>query len=155
VSFTEISDDQATLVTLEHSGWESYADPAAARNEYGSGWTGVLESYGAQLPTPTSNTDMWFVLSHTAGSKTPPDGVFASPLFAQHIDFVTDLATRGVLVAAGPLPDTAGAGITVVHTTNVEEAKSIVYAAQHDDGSVTSGLLDVRVRPWQVVMTGA
>jgi uncharacterized protein YciI len=155
VSFNETNDDQATLVTLEHSGWESYPNPTAARDEYGSGWTGVLEIYAAHLPTPASNTDLWFVLSHTAGSETPPAGVFASPLFAHHIEFLTDLSTRGVLVAAGPLPDDAGAGMTVVRTATVEEAKSIVHAAQHDDGSVTSGLLDVRVRPWQVVMSRA
>ena len=155
VSFTETNDDQATLVTLEHAGWESYADPTAARDEYGSGWSGVLELYAAQLPTPTSNTDTWFVLSHTAGSETPPEGVFASPLFAQHIEFLRGLAAQGVLVAAGPLPDTTGAGMTVVHTTNLVEARNVVHAAQHDDGGVTSGLLDVRVRPWQVVMTAS
>jgi uncharacterized protein YciI/uncharacterized protein YndB with AHSA1/START domain len=155
VYFTETNDDQATLVTLEHSGWESYPNPTAARDEYGSGWTGVLEIYAAHLPTPASNTDLWFVLSHTAGSETPPAGVFASPLFARHIEFLRDLSTRGVLVAAGPLPDAAGAGMTVVRAATVEEAKSIVHGAQHEDGSVTSGLLDVRVRPWQVVMSRA
>jgi uncharacterized protein YciI/uncharacterized protein YndB with AHSA1/START domain len=154
VSFTETSDEQATLVTLEHSGWESYPDPTAARNEYGSGWTGVLRTYSDQLHTPTSNTDTWFVLSHTASSQTHPEGVFESPLFADHIEFLRDLASRGALVAAGPLPDTIGAGMTVVHTTNLQEAKNIVHAAQHDDGSVTSGLFDVRIRPWHVVMTG-
>jgi uncharacterized protein YndB with AHSA1/START domain len=37
-----------TLVTLEHSGWEVYDDPAAARAEYDSGWPAVLERYQAR-----------------------------------------------------------------------------------------------------------
>ncbi len=154
VSFSETSDEQATLVTLEHAGWESYADPASARNEYGSGWRGVLQNYAAHLPPPTSDSDTWLVLSHTPGGETPSDGVFTSPLFAQHIEFLRDLAAQGVLVAAGPLPDTTGAGMTVVHTTNLKVAQEIVHAAQHDDAGVSSGLLDVRVRPWQVTMAG-
>jgi uncharacterized protein YndB with AHSA1/START domain len=38
-----------TLVTLEHDGWEVYADPAAARAEYGQGWPGVLARYTAAV----------------------------------------------------------------------------------------------------------
>ena len=34
-----------TLVTLEHTGWEVFADPAAARAEYDHGWPLVLECY--------------------------------------------------------------------------------------------------------------
>jgi len=35
-----------TLVTLEHTGWETFADPAAARAEYDQGWPMVLGRYG-------------------------------------------------------------------------------------------------------------
>jgi Activator of Hsp90 ATPase homolog 1-like protein len=34
-----------TLVTLVHSGWESFADPAAARANYDHGWPIVLGCY--------------------------------------------------------------------------------------------------------------
>lgn len=34
-----------TLVTLEHTGWEVFADPAAARAEYEQGWAPVLARY--------------------------------------------------------------------------------------------------------------
>jgi uncharacterized protein YndB with AHSA1/START domain/uncharacterized protein YciI len=152
VHFTETGDEHATLVTLEHSGWESYTDPKAARDEYSSGWKTVLGIYAEQLPTPTTATDLWFVLAHTAGPEAPPEGVFASPLFSRHIEFLGDLSARGVLVGAGPLPDTAGAGMTVVHAASMRQAREIVSGAQHDDGSVTSGLLEVQVRPWQVVV---
>ena len=37
-----------TLVTLIHSGWESFADPAAARAEYDHGWPVVLGCYQEQ-----------------------------------------------------------------------------------------------------------
>lgn len=43
VTFTALSGQ--TRVTLEHSGWEAFADPAAARAEYDHGWPMVLERY--------------------------------------------------------------------------------------------------------------
>jgi uncharacterized protein YndB with AHSA1/START domain len=43
VSFTPRG--QQTLVRLEHAGWETFADPAAARAEYDTGWPMVLGSY--------------------------------------------------------------------------------------------------------------
>jgi uncharacterized protein YciI/uncharacterized protein YndB with AHSA1/START domain len=152
VYFTETGDEHVTLVTLEHSGWESYADPKAARDEYSSGWKTVLGIYSDQLPTPTSATDLWFVLAHTPGPETPPEGVFASPLFSRHIEFLGDLSASGVLVGAGPLPDRAGAGMTVVHADSLLKAREVISGAQHEDGSVTSGLLEVQIRPWQVVV---
>ncbi len=35
-----------TLVRLVHDGWEAFAEPAAARAEYDSGWPMVLARYG-------------------------------------------------------------------------------------------------------------
>ncbi|TDE93910.1 hypothetical protein EXU48_10595 [Occultella glacieicola] len=43
VSFAAAGD--GTLVTLEHDGWESFAEPAAARAQYGGGWVTVLDRY--------------------------------------------------------------------------------------------------------------
>ena len=48
VTFTAAGD--ATLVTLTHDGWEAYADPLAAREEYDHGWPTVLGSYGDDVP---------------------------------------------------------------------------------------------------------
>jgi uncharacterized protein YndB with AHSA1/START domain len=44
VSFTAREAGQ-TLVVLDHSGWEGFNDPTAARHEYEQGWPGVLGLY--------------------------------------------------------------------------------------------------------------
>jgi uncharacterized protein YndB with AHSA1/START domain len=36
---------EQTLVVLDHSGWEGFKDPAAARHEYEQGWPRVLGLY--------------------------------------------------------------------------------------------------------------
>ena len=38
-----------TKVTLTHEGWEVYADPTAAREEYDHGWPHVLARYAADV----------------------------------------------------------------------------------------------------------
>jgi uncharacterized protein YndB with AHSA1/START domain/uncharacterized protein YciI len=155
VTFTATGSADATLVTLVHTGWEAYADPTAARDNYAGGWITVLDRYAAAPSAGSSSGELWLVLAHTAGPAAPPGGVFASPDFPRHIQFLKSLQENGTLVAGGPLPDTAGEGMTVVRAINVDQARRVVAAAQHEDGSVTSGLLDVRVRPWRVAMTGA
>ena len=51
VSFEE--SDGKTLVTLEHTGWESFGDRAAeARANYAGGWTVVLEGYRSGVSAP-------------------------------------------------------------------------------------------------------
>lgn len=154
VTFTPTGGPDATLVTLEHSGWEAYDDPEAARGEYAGGWVSVLGSYAGVRTPGTDGAELWFVLEHAAGPATPPDGVFASADFPKHLRFLGELLADGLLVAGGPLPDTPGAGMTIVRTNSVGAARSLVSAAQTRDGSVTCGLLEVRVRPWWVAMTG-
>lgn len=155
VTFSSTGDPNTTLVTLEHSGWEAHRDPAAARGNYAGGWVAVLGRYADVPPTSADDTaEFWFVLEHTTGPTAPPEGVFASPDFAKHAEFLGRLHADGFLVAAGPLPDTPGAGMTIVRTSSKDSARRLVRAAQLDDGSVTSGLLDVRVRPWRVMLTG-
>jgi uncharacterized protein YndB with AHSA1/START domain len=51
VTFEDAGDvGDATLVRLEHTGWEAYGDrAAAARTEYGHGWPVVLDAYAASV----------------------------------------------------------------------------------------------------------
>jgi uncharacterized protein YndB with AHSA1/START domain len=46
LTFTDLGEQ--TRVRLEHSGWEIFDDPAAARAEYDEGWPHVLDCYGDQ-----------------------------------------------------------------------------------------------------------
>ncbi|MFL0410257.1 SRPBCC domain-containing protein [Microbacterium paludicola] len=144
----------ATLVTLVHTGWEVRPDPAAARGEYAGGWVTVLGRY-ADAPAVAGDApgERWFVLEHTAGPAAPPEGVFASPDFPKHIAFLRELESRGQLVAGGPLPDDPGSGMTIARAADAVAAAELVRAAQQDDGAVAAGLLEVRVRPWRVVLS--
>ena len=47
VTFEET--DGKTLVTLEHTGWESFGEQAEARENYSKGWTVVLGGYAARF----------------------------------------------------------------------------------------------------------
>ncbi|WP_166847687.1 SRPBCC domain-containing protein [Isoptericola sp. BMS4] len=166
VTFVAAGDPRATLVTLRHDGWEAYPDPAGARARYAGGWVGVLDRFAAHAESSVPSGaggdasapgEIWLVLEHTAGPAAPSGGVFSSPDFAQHVEFLASLRDDGVLVAAGPLPDRAGAGMTMVRVTGadtVSRAAWVVAVAQHEDASVTGGLLEVLVRPWHVVMRG-
>ncbi|GAA4771835.1 SRPBCC domain-containing protein [Microbacterium gilvum] len=153
VEFTSCGD--GTLVTLVHTGWEAHADPVAARAEYAVGWMAVLGHYAEAAGEAAGTGPVWLVLEHTAGPAAPAGGVFASPDFPKHLDFLRALAADRALVAGGPLPDDPGSGMTVVRAMDIAQAARVARAAQVDDGAVRAGLLDVRVRPWRVAMTGA
>jgi uncharacterized protein YndB with AHSA1/START domain/uncharacterized protein YciI len=161
VRFAEVSDDQ-TLVTLEHHGWERFADPAAARAEYDHGWPQVLADYAARAShagqgatSPAGDGPIWLALVHTAGPALPAgEPLFGQPDFAEHIAFLRRLDERGVLVAAGSL-DGHAEGMTVIQVPDSADAATYVRLAQEDDQSVVRGLLQVRARPWHVVLTGA
>lgn len=154
VTFTPTGDQYVTLVSLVHTGWEAYGDPAAVRDNYSGGWITVLDRLASTRPDAASSDQLWFVLQHTAGPAAPSEGIFASPDFAKHIDFLKSLLADGCLVAGGPLPDEPGTGMTVVRAEGVDQARRVVAAAHTEDGAVTSGLLEVRVRPWRVALTG-
>jgi len=164
VSFVSGGREDLTLVTLTHEGWEAHPKTGAARAEYAVGWVYVLnrmvdvtadeaEAAGAGSPA-TEGKDLWFVLQHTAGPATPPDGVFASPDFRHHVAFLQRLAAEGVLVAGGSLPDSAGSGMTIVRTSGAAQARTVIAAAQLEDGAVQAELLEVLVRPWRVALSG-
>ncbi|WP_022881507.1 SRPBCC domain-containing protein [Gryllotalpicola ginsengisoli] len=145
--------EEATLVTLVHDGWDSYPDPEATRAHYATGWATVLDRLAATRAAP-GGADLWLVLEHRAGPARPPGGVFSSPDFRKHLAFLTALRQDGLLVAAGSLPDEAGAGMTIVRVGDAAAAAAVIRRAELDDGSVVAGLLEVRARPWNVALTG-
>lgn len=114
-------------------------------------------------PAPAGNTrgttdgselgTVWFALMHRPGRAAAETGgsLVAHPLFAEHRAFLGRLHARGRLVAAGPFADEDGAGMTIVEVP-ASEADDVARLATEDDLSVAEGLLEVRVRPWRVVM---
>ncbi len=143
-----------TLVTVEHRGWERFADPAAARAEYDRGWPEVLAPYVDRVPAAgAGDGPVWLALLHTPGPAVGPGGVFAHPDFSGHPAFLRRLQERGVLVAAGPFPPT-GEGMTVLRLDDPAQAAQYVRLAQEDDLAVARGVLQVRIRPWSVMFTG-
>ena len=55
-----------TKVVLEHRNWEVLPEPAAAREEYGNGWPGVLAAHQAHT------APVWVALLHTLGPGSRP-----------------------------------------------------------------------------------
>lgn len=156
VQFDEL-DDGHTLVTVTHSGWERRPDAGDAREDYRTGWIGVLDRYGTRVGSTSvvadatgSTRDVWLVLQHTPWTPDDAD-VFSDPRFAGHIDFLRRMDAAGWLVAAGSLPDSPGSGMTVLHVPD-DQLTSAVAAAQDDDLSVAHGLFGVRIRPWNVAL---
>ena len=151
--------DGQTRVTLEHSGWEVFADPAAARDEYDHGWPAVLERYRddaarrADAVRRADEDDTWVALLHRPGPAAPVAGtLFEDPMFAEHVAFLNRMREAGYLVAAGPLPDAAGEGMTILRLPGTGQRDTATRLATEDDVSVSAGFLAVTVRPWQVVM---
>ena len=153
-TFAPVGETQ-TLVTVEHRGWERYADPAGARSEYNQGWPFVLGHYVSSVAaSPGGDGPVWLALLHTAGPSVGPAGVFGHPDFREHVAFLQRLSARGVLVAAGPFAG-PGEGMTVLRLPSASDVAEYVRLAQEDDQSVVRGVLIVDIRPWQVMFTGA
>ncbi|NYJ07404.1 SRPBCC domain-containing protein [Petropleomorpha daqingensis] len=136
-------DDERTLVTLEHDGWERLAEPQAARDDYDEGWPVVLARFAALLE------DRWFALLHRPGPSLPEGAsIFAQPEFAEHLAFLGRLRERGLLVAAGPvLGGEDGSGMTVVRVRPEHGDVDVEELATKDDLCVAQGFLAVEVRP--------
>lgn len=105
-----------TLVTLTHTGWEAFADPAAARAEYDQGWPFVLERYagqvaGGQDQHAGQDQHTWVALMHRPGPAAPRSGSLTEdPRFGEHVAFLNRMREAGYLVLAGPLTDVDGEG---------------------------------------------
>jgi uncharacterized protein YciI len=151
VEITFAAADGQTLVTLEHTGWEVFADPAAARAEYDQGWPAVLDRYRSYAAAPAEVT--WVALLHRPGPDAPAAGpVDEDPRFAEHVAFLTRMREAGYLVAAGPMRDVAGEGMTILRLPGAGQLGAATKLATQDDVSVAGGLLAVTVRPWQPIM---
>jgi uncharacterized protein YciI len=160
ITFAAVADQ--TLVTLEHTGWEVFADPAAARAEYGQGWPAVLDCYREHAAEHAGEAggeaggETWVALLHRPGPDAPATGtLFEDPRFAEHVAFLTRMREAGYLVAAGPMLDAAGEGMTILRLPGIGRLGTATRLATEDDASVAGGLLAVTVRPWQVMMTRA
>ena len=144
-----------TRVTVKHSGWQVFADPAAARAEYEHGWPLVLDRYRAQVGQPPAGPQdhTWVALLHRPGPDAPAQGtVFDDPRFAGHVAFLHRMRDAGHLIAAGPLTDTPGHGMTILRLPGANQLEQATRLATQEDSSVAGGLLTVTVRPWQVMM---
>ncbi|GAB3598644.1 SRPBCC domain-containing protein [Microbacterium tumbae] len=150
VQFLALDEDR-TLVTLEHAGWERLAAPAAAREEYGHGWPKVLERYAGHLHGEPADEggETWVALLHRSAIGR---GVFDDPRFAGHIAFLRRRAEAGELIAAGSFGDGDGEGMTILRLAGPDRIGDAERLANEDDRSVAEGLFGVRVRPWRVVM---
>jgi uncharacterized protein YndB with AHSA1/START domain/uncharacterized protein YciI len=153
-----------TLVVIEHSGWEVFADPAAARAEYEHGWPEVLKLYqefadaqeaAAPEPAAAAGDFAWVALLHRPGPAAADGPVFTQPQFREHVGFLGQMAARGYLVAAGPLTDQDGEGMTILRVPGPDGLAEATRLATQEDPSVVSEFFTVTVRPWQVMMTAA
>lgn len=142
-----------TLVTLTHAGWEAFDDPAAARAEYDRGWPMVLGRYREHAGNSGDGAVTWVALLHRPGPNAPQDKpVFEDPRFAEHVAFLRRMHEAGYLIAAGPLADAAGEGMTVLRLPGADQVGRAIRLANEDDTSVARGFFTVTVRPWQVMM---
>jgi uncharacterized protein YciI len=182
VTFTRA--DAQTLVTLTHTGWERFADPAEARAEYELGWPVALGTYrdhvahheqaedspagsspaegspagsspaedSAAGAGPAGDGETWVALLHRPGPAAPEGAaLFADPRFAEHVAFLTRMRDAGYLVAAGPLTDVPGEGMTILRLPGAGQLSLATELATKEDSSVAGGFFTVTVRPWQVM----
>jgi uncharacterized protein YciI len=97
-----------------------------------------------------SDDRIWYVLQHQPGPAVAEGAsAFDHPRISEHYAFLQRMSEVGDLVAAGPLLDADGAGMSIIEADSEEDARLI---ATEDDLSVVEGVLTVTVRPWRVVM---
>jgi uncharacterized protein YciI len=143
-----------TLVRVEHTGWDVFDDPAAARAEYDHGWPHVLDRYAEHM-SADGEDDTWVALLHRPGPAAPPAGsLLEDPRFGEHVAFLNRMREAGYLVLAGPLADADGEGMTILRLPGRDQLSTATRLATEDDVSVATGFLAVTVRPWQVMMVG-
>jgi uncharacterized protein YciI len=91
-------------------------------------------------------------LLHRPGPAAPPGAaLFGDPRFAEHVAFLTRMRDAGYLVAAGPLTDVPGEGMTILRLPGADQLGQATELATQEDSSVAGGFFTVTVRPWQVM----
>lgn len=97
--------------------------------------------------------ETWVVLLHAPGPNAPGSGsLMDDPRIRDHFAFLARMQEQGYLVAAGPLPDADGEGMTVLRLPGGGRLADAERLAREDDVSVAGGFLSVRVRPWNVAL---
>ena len=96
--------------------------------------------------------DTWVVLFHRPADAAAGGAVQSDARFGDHLAFLRRLDEAGYLVAAGPLADRPGEGMTVLRLPGEDRLAEATRLASEDDASVTSGFFTVEVRAWWVVM---
>jgi uncharacterized protein YciI len=85
-------------------------------------------------------------------AKVTPDRM--APLLVEHLEYMTDLARRGVLFASGPFLDSDGAptgdGLSIFNTKTASEARDLA----EQDPFYVHGLRTIEVKEW-MLMEGA
>lgn len=117
-----------------------------------------VPSNGHEALSPTAGDgpagDTWGVLHHRPGPSAPEDGnLFEDARFGDHVAFVSRMRALGYLVAAGPLRDAPGEGMTILRLPGEGRFAEIERLATSEDQSVVCGFFEVTVRPWQVMIT--
>jgi len=91
---------------------------------------------------------IYSVLFHSPGSKWIDSLSFREqPGIEQHVNYMATLLENNKLILGGPFLDNSSG--MVIFDGSVEEAEK----AASDDPTVKSGLLNVKVKPWMVVMS--
>ena len=90
--------------------------------------------------------DTWVALLHRPGPAAPQgEAVFDDPRFAEHVAFLTRIRDAGYLVAAGPLADVPGEGMTILRLPGANQIEQATRLATQDDASVAGGFFPVAV----------
>ena len=99
-----------------------------------------------------SEGDTWVALLHRPADPTAGGSVLADERFGDHLAFLRRMLEAGYLVAAGPLADRPGEGMTILRLPGEGRLDEATRLATQDDLSVATGFFTVDVRPWRVVM---
>lgn len=84
-------------------------------------------------------------------SKPSPTPEKLKALLVEHLEYMIGLEKRGLLFASGPLADGAGpptgAGLTILRTASIEEARALAEA----DPFVKNGVRTFELKEWTIM----